>query len=206
MLKFQFDAGEAKHLQSLGVDPQLLWGERDEYDITTAVQDFKPRSNYFKGKMVPKSEQLEYLAHLMDHPLEVEPRITVLSSFPSDHRAKLAALNVFANAVQDTEGRVAKPRWVTLYNDRFDYDKLRATRPSFLVITNITMESTSYKLERLRDILEMFPKVPRVVVTGGNIDPVELFTSRIHLPVAGAVSIGPQHVVKNILDLMTSPL
>lgn len=203
MLEFHFDADRAKHMQSLGVDPQLLWGDKDEYDITEAVQDFKPRSSYFKGKVVPVKDQLDYFAHLMDNPLEVEPRITVLSSFPSDHRAKMAALNVFSNAVEDTAGKVAKPLWVTLYGDRFDYDKLKAKRPNFLVITNVTMESTSYKLERLRDILEMFPKIPRVVVTGGNIDPVELFTSRVHLSVAGAVSIGPTHVVKNILDLMT---
>lgn len=203
MLEFRFDADRAKHLQSLGVDPQLLWGDKDEFDITDAVQDFKPRSNYFKGKVVPVSEQLSYFANLMDNPLEVDPRITVISSFPSDHRAKLAALNLFSCALQDTQGKVAKPRWVTLYGDRFDYDKLKLQRPNFLVITNVTMESTSYKLERLRDLLEMFPKIPRVVVTGGSIDPVELFTTRIHLPVAGAVSIGPTHVVKNILDLMT---
>ena len=203
MLTFNFDADRAKHMQSLGVDPQLLWGEKDEYDITDAVQDFKPRSNYFKGKVVPRKEQLDYFARLMDHPLEMDPRITVISSFPSDHRAKIAALNLFSNAVEDTAGKVSKPMWLTLYGDRLDYDKLRLKRPNFIVITNITMESTSYKLERLRDILEMFPKIPRVVVTGGNIDPVELFTSRIHLPVAGAVSIGPTHVVKNILDLMT---
>lgn len=203
MLDFQFDAVRAKHLQSLGVDPQLLWGDKDEYDITDAVQDFKPKSNYFKGKVVSITEQLDYFANLMDNPLEVEPRITVLSSFPSDHRAKMAALNVFNNAVEDTAGKIAKPYWLTLYNDRLDYEKIKAKRPNFLVITNVVMESTSYKLERLRDILEMFPKIPRIVVTGGNIDPVELFTSRIHLPVAGAVSIGPTHVVKNILDLMT---
>lgn len=203
MLEFRFDADRAKHLQSLGVDPQLLWGDKDEFDITDAVQDFKPRSSYFKGKVVPGTEQLTYFANLMDNPLEVDPRITVISSFPSDHRAKLAALNLFSCAVEDTAGKVSKPRWVTLYGDRFDYEKLKAQRPNFLVITNVTMESTSYKLERLRDLLEMFPKIPRVVVTGGNIDPVELFTSRIHLPVAGAVSIGPTHVVSNILDLMT---
>lgn len=202
MIDFTFASDHAKKLQSYGVDPQLLWGERSEFDITEAVQDFKPRSNYFKGKVVSGEDQLLYLADLLDNPLEVDPRITVISSFPSDLRAKQVALSLFSNAVMDSEATSAKPRWVTLYGDRFDYEKLKQQRPNFLVISNIVMESTSYKLERLRDILEMFPKIPRVVVTGGNIDPVELFTSRIHLPVAGAVSIGPAHVVTNILDLM----
>ena len=203
MLDFQFEAARAKHMQSLGVDPQLLWGDKDEFDIVDAVQDFKPRSNYFKGKVVSAQDQLDYFARLMDNPLDSEPRITVLSSFPSDQRAKLAAVNIFNNAVEDTAGKVSKPLWLTLYGDRLDYDKIKAKRPNFLVVTNVTMESTSYKLERLRDVLEMFPKIPRIVVTGGNIDPVELFTTRVHLSVAGAVSIGPTHVVKNILDLMT---
>lgn len=203
MLTFNFESDQCKLMQTLGVDPQLLYGKKDEYDIETAAQDYKPMSPYFKGKVFSKHKQLRHLAQLIQNPFEMDPRITVISSFPDDMRAKLAALNIFNSAVEDSATTALKPRWVTLYGDRFDYEQLKTKRPSLLVVSNITMESTAYKLERLRDILEMFPKIPRIVVTGGSIDPTELFTKRVHLPVQAGISIGPAHVVKNILDLMT---
>lgn len=202
MLTFNFEPEQCKMMQTLGVDPQLLYGKKDEYNIEEASQDFKPLSPYFKGKVHSKTKQLQHLAKMITNPFNIDPRITVISSFPNDQRAKMAALNVFNSAMEDSGHTVCKPRWVTLYGDRFDYEQLKSKRPSLLVISNVTMESTSYKIERLRDILEMFPKIPRIVVTGGGIDPLELFTKRVHLPVQAGISIGPTHVVSNILDLM----
>ncbi|QZE56025.1 hypothetical protein pEaSNUABM52_00167 [Erwinia phage pEp_SNUABM_52] len=203
MLTFNFEPDVAKQMQTLGVDPQLLYGKKDEYVIEEAAQDFKPLSPYFKGKVFSKTKQLRHLAQMITNPFGSDPRITVISSFPSDARAKMAALNIFNSAVEDSATTALKPRWVTLYGDRFDYEQLKSKRPSLLVISNVTLESTSYRVERLRDILEMFPKIPRIVVTGGGLDPMELFTKRVHLPVQAGISIGPTHVVSNILDLMT---
>lgn len=206
MLTFDFEPAVAKQMQTLGVDPQLLFGKREEFNVEEATQDYKPVSPYFKGKVYSKTKQLQHLARMITNPFEADPRITVISSFPNDYRAKMAALSIFNAAVEDSVETALKPRWVTLYGDRFDYDKLRDKRPSLLVISNVTMDSTSYKIERLRDILEMFPRIPRIVVTGGGLDPHELFTKRVHLPVQAGISIGPAHVVSNILDLMTSPI
>lgn len=204
MLTFDFDPAVAKQMQILGVDPQLLFGKREQFDVAEAAQDYKPLSPYFKGKVVSKTKQLQHLAKMISAPFEMDPRITVISSFPNDYRAKMAALNIFNSAVEDSETTSLKPRWVTLYGDRFDYEQLKSKRPSLLVISNVTLDSTSYKIERLRDILEMFPKIPRVVVTGGGPDPLELFIKRVHLQAQMGISIGPAHVVSNVLELMTS--
>lgn len=204
MLTFDFEPAVAKQLQTLGVDPQLLFGKREQFDIEEAAQDYKPLSPYFKGRVFSKTKQLQHLAKMITNPFAMDPRITVISSFPNDYRAKMAALSIFNAAVEDSVETALKPRWVTLYGDRFDYEQLKQKRPSLLVISNVTIDSTSYKIERLRDILEMFPKIPRIVVTGGGPDPVELFTKRVHLPVQAGISIGPAHVVSNILELMTA--
>lgn len=204
MLTFDFEPAVAKQLQTLGVDPQLLFGKREQFDIEEAAQDYKPLSPYFKGRVFSKTKQLQHLAKMITNPFAMDPRITVISSFPNDYRAKMAALSIFNAAVEDSVETALKPRWVTLYGDRFDYEQLKQKRPSLLVISNVTIDSTSYKIERLRDILEMFPKIPRIVVTGGGTDPVELFTKRVHLPVQAGISIGPAHVVSNILELMTA--
>ncbi|QYW03129.1 hypothetical protein pEaSNUABM14_00169 [Erwinia phage pEa_SNUABM_14] len=206
MLTFDFEPAVAKQMQTLGVDPQLLFGKRETFDVVEASQDFKPMSPYFKGKIFSKTKQMTHLAKMIESPFGLDPRITVISSFPSDYRAKMAALSIFHAAVEDSETTALKPRWVTLYGDRFDYEQLKSKRPSMLIISNVTIDSTSYKIERLRDILEMFPKIPRIVVTGGGPDPMELFTRRVHLPVQAGISIGPAHVVSNLLDLMTSSL
>ncbi|QZE58725.1 hypothetical protein pEaSNUABM28_00168 [Erwinia phage pEa_SNUABM_28] len=206
MLTFDFEPAVAKQMQTLGVDPQLLFGKREQFDVAEAAQDYKPLSPYFKGKVVSKTKQLTHLAKMIQNPFSFDPRITVISSFPNDYRAKMAALSIFNAAVEDSEATALKPRWVTLYGDRFDYEQLKQKRPSLLVLTNVTMDSTSYKIERLRDILEMFPKIPRIVVTGGGPDPLELFTKRIHLQAHTGISIGPAHVVSNVLELMTSSL
>lgn len=204
MLTFDFEPAVAKQLQTLGVDPQLLFGKREQFDIEEATQDYKPLSPYFKGRVFSKTKQLQHLAKMITNPFAMDPRITVISSFPNDYRAKMTALSIFNAAVEDSVETALKPRWVTLYGDRFDYEQLKQKRPSLLVISNVTIDSTSYKIERLRDILEMFPKIPRIVVTGGGPDPLELFTKRVHLPVQAGISIGPAHVVSNILELMTA--
>ncbi|QZE60076.1 hypothetical protein pEaSNUABM35_00159 [Erwinia phage pEa_SNUABM_35] len=206
MLTFDFEPAVAKQMQTLGVDPQLLFGKQEQFDVAEAAQDYKSISPYFKGKVVGKAKQLTHLARMIQDPFKADPRITVISSFPNDYRAKMAALSIFNAAVEDSETTALKPRWVTLYGDRFDYEQLKSKRPSLLVLTNVTLDSTSYKIERLRDILEMFPKIPRIVVTGGSPDPLELFTKRIHLQAQTGISIGPAHVVSNLLELMTSSL
>ncbi|WOL24399.1 DNA polymerase [Yersinia phage fHe-Yen9-02] len=201
MLDFDFPPEVCARLRALGADPHTIYHGMNEFELEHAVQPYKTNNKFFKTKTTAVVPQLENFIELLEDPLHGCP-IAVLSSFPSDARAKAAALHVFRNAVLAAGTKVRKPRWVTLYGDRFDYEKLKQQRPSMLVITNVIMDSTQYKMERLRDLLEMFRDIPRVVVTGGSVDPTELFIKRLHLPLNIAVSIGPETVVKNILDLM----
>ncbi|AXG66880.1 DNA polymerase [Dickeya phage vB_DsoM_JA29] len=201
LLDFSFKTEVSNKLRTLGVDAGLLFGEKREYDLMEAVQDFKTISPYFKTKLVSKRKQLNLAAKLLDTPLEAQG-IHVVSSFPNDTRAKIFALHAFRNAYMDSISVTRKPRWVTLYGDKLDYERVRNHRPNFLVITNVVVDSTQYKMERLRDLLSMFSDIPRVVVTGGTIDPTEMFNNRLFLECDSALSIGPENVVTNLLELI----
>jgi hypothetical protein len=201
LLDFKFETEVSNKLRLLGCDPGMLFGEKREYDLMEAVQDYKTISPYFKTRLVSKRKQLGLAAKLLDNPLKADG-IHVVSSFPNDTRAKMFALHVMRNAFMDSIPLTRKPKWVTLYGDKLDYDRVKAGRPNFLIISNVVIDSTQYKMERLRDLLSMFGDIPRLVVTGGTIDPTELFNNRLYLECDSALSIGPENVVTNLLELM----
>lgn len=206
MIDFDIDAGEATILRARGVDPQLLFGEKDEFDIQAVIKPYKPRSKYFKTTMVGTDTQLEHYAELVSDPYGLKPRITVIGSFPSDLRAKHAALQIFRSAIEVCGSKATKPRWLQIYGDRLDYEKLRESRPNLLVITGVTTEATQYKMERLRDVLEMFNDIPRIVVTGGTNDPTDIFRNRLFLPVEMGILIGADRTVENIVDIFVGEM
>lgn len=201
LLDFKFSTEVSNKLRTLGVDPGLLFGEKREFDLMEAVQDYKTISPYFKTKLVAKRKQLTLAANLLDDPLNTKG-IHVVSSFPNDTRAKMFALHVMRNAYQDSISTSRKPKWVTLYGDRLDYERVKAGRPNLLIFSNVVVDSTQYKMERLRDLLSMFGDIPRIVVTGGTIDPTEMFNNRLYLECDSAISISPDNVVTNLLDLI----
>lgn len=201
LLDFKFNTEVSNKLRTLGCDPGMLFGEKREFDLLEAVQDYKTISPYFKTRLMSKRKQLNLAAELLDKPLDTHG-VHVVSSFPNDTRARLFALHVMRNAYVDSVPTSRKPKWVTLYGDKLDYERVKQGRPNFLVISNVVIDSTQYKMERLRDLLSMFGDIPRLVVTGGTIDPTELFNNRLYMECDSALSIGPENVVSNLLDLM----
>ena len=142
MLDFDFTAEVSARLKSLGADPRLLYSSMEQFSLEEAIQDFKPQSQVYKTLKVSASQQIDFCQDLLDEPLDGNPIIS-LSSFPSDLRAKITALHIFRNAMLECENTVRKPRWVTLYGDRFNYEELKAKRPSMLFISNVILESTA---------------------------------------------------------------
>lgn len=112
------------------------------------------------------------------------PMIYGVAGNPDDLKAKL-----FAAYLMDTHCRRYKmdcnPWWVNL-NAGFDNPWVAKDRPmpSLVVITGLTDKSTNHKLEKARDILEMYPDVPRIVVIAGA-DPFTFLATRLHLPING---------------------
>lgn len=194
---------EATVLKMRGVDPQLLYGDKDVFELEDVVKTYKPNYRLTKEVAIGEQAQLEHVASMIDDPYAKEHRkITCISSFPSDLRAKIVALQIFRSASDDCADKSRKPLWLQIYNDRLDYEKIRDKRPNLLVLTGCNLESSQYKLERLRDVLEAFNDIPRIVVTGGDCSPVDLFMKRLYLPVQMGVLVGSDRTVTNLMDVL----
>jgi len=68
-----------------------------------------------------------------------------------------------------------------------------------LVITNVGVDSSQVKLEKLRDILEKYDSIPRIVVVNG-VDPVSFFAERVRLPLKYAFYLSAEQKA-SILDI-----
>lgn len=157
--------------------------ESDQHlvSITSEIEGMKTRR-------VPKKMQQEALKRVMEKPIGV-PYLMAISSSPNDGKAKMLAAFIMQQALKahlsgkyrSARGK-ALPLW-HMVNGSFQ-DRLRDNseeRPSMLVISNITEQSTNVKFEKVRDLLEMFSDIPRIIVCTPT-DPLTLVNRRIYLP------------------------
>jgi hypothetical protein len=114
------------------------------------------------------------------------PIVFGISSMPDDEMAKRVALDIM---YQYHKKNLYCP-WHPIIG-KFD-DSLRdrkLTRPPHcLILTNVFLDSTPYKLELCRDILEMYSNIPRIIVTSGS-NARDLVTDKLHFPLNGMLHL-----------------
>ena len=205
MIDFHIESGEADILKHRGVDPQLLYGQKDEFDLASVCLSFKPRHRYVRSMAVESSaKQVTNFSKMLLSPYasgNYAPLVSICS-FPTDERAKLTALQLFRAAVDESSEQLKKPYWHRIYSEYPDFEKIRAKNPNLLVISGVDLESGKLKIEILRDLLEMFSTIPRIVVHAGANDPYKLFNDKLHLKPTWGMLIGSERPVKNLMDLM----
>jgi hypothetical protein len=188
-LNFKFEGQRAKNLKSRGVDGYLFAGSKNAFEFDVSAVRMKPEIPNIIVKGYSVKKQLNQLTRLLSNPLKGNPVIGI-GSFPTDLRAKLVALNIMDAAItQQDKNRTRRsvnrdyPLWHKVYGTF--YDKLRdLQRPdntSMLIISNVDCDSTSPKIEKVRDLLELHSSVPRIVVISGT-DPMGFFANRLHMP------------------------
>lgn len=211
MLAFTFDKPIQKMMTTRGLPGIVLQGERLSYDIEDAVVAFKPDlGDKVKSKLINVPSQLKVIDRLLTNPLQGHP-IVCLNSYPTDLRATCVAANIMEAAFfkylegQKSRKPVGQPYWVRLYSDRWAgyIEDIREKKPSLLIISNITSESSQQRLEKLRDCLDFFDRIPRIVVTGTSSkeNPMEFFANRLHYPLNHAIQIGPANKINSLLDV-----
>lgn len=182
--KFKFKSEEAKMLKAQGLDPIVFSGHKP-FDVNESFQSYKPDVRGTKAGSIAARKQIDYFEKLMEKPLHGH-KLTVINSYPSDTRAKLVAANIMYQACKEylkksPRQRAGKtmPVWHRIYGGYADsFRDKQKSKPSLLVISNVNIESTPQKLEKLRDLLEMYNTIPRIVVTGG-IDPLTFFAAKM---------------------------
>lgn len=150
--------------------------------ITGATKTGKPRN-------IRKQEQIDAFAKVLSKPLHT-PYTMCIASAGTDMRAKYAAAFLLLRGVEvhsklrrDTNR--LSPLWHVVTGSYMDEVRDRGTRPgkrpAMLVLTNITADSSEVKVEKLRDLLELYSDIPRIVTLTGT-DPVTFFNTRLDYP------------------------
>lgn len=195
-----FSKERQKLMFSKGVPGQDMVTKRTRIGVMDALVKMEPNIARVLPKAITVSKQVKVLQQILANPLKGHYTLGI-GSFPSDMRAKYLAMLVM-NAAIDEHLRNRKPGrslplWHRVYGGLGDplRDRPIVDMPSMLIIANLNDDSSNFKLEKVRDLLEKFSEIPRIVITGGE-PPVELFANKLHFPLKAALYIGPSNRVR----------
>lgn len=169
-MKFNPSTTEAKLLTLDGLPPYLL--RERPVKLDDLVSNYVSSTDGLKPLPMKKADQLNDARHVMREPTHA-PYLMCVSSEPNDLKAKYFAACVALEARRQHK----KVVWHTLLGSF--RDELR-DKPNvhgntdLLILSNVPYGSTDVKFEKLRDILEIYSHIPRIVVTTGT-EPVKLF-------------------------------
>lgn len=209
-LKFKFEGKRQRIMKGRGVDGVLFAGTRNSFDFATAALRIKPDIPGLVVKGISVRKQCSQLSRLFSNPLYGHPVIGI-GSFPSDLRARLVAANIMERAILAQEkakrGKLAArdhPLWHKVYGGLGDplRDKGLPDNPSMLIISNIDIDSTAFKIEKVRDIIEQNTHIPRIIVVSGC-DPMSFFARKLHMPMDIGFYVGADNRVgkSSILEI-----
>jgi len=171
-----------------------------EKSCKTFVVD--PENDKKKVRRFPAPQQLLEFKPLLAHPLKDKNYICCISSYPNDSRAKLTAANLVAAAIRYIEycGSNGKsvpppPIWHHVGVHPY-YDRLLRTKVpcSLLVLGGVINIGSDGKFDKLRDLLELYHDIPRIVVTSSQ-NPVAFFNDNLKLALHFALYLGPDETI-----------
>ncbi len=212
MLRFDFPRAYQPLLKVLGADPKILYNSKERFELESALIPVSSQIPYLKKSTVSEVKQLASAEKILQDPTKGHP-IVMINSLPTDTRAKLFGLNLMYRAILvNEEERARNPRvpktsplWVTLYNHTFDIQKFRQQRPSMLVISNVNIQSSNNKLDKLRDMLEFYADIPRYLIVGGT-DPFEFMYTKLFLSMNHLINLGSKNVSKKAMEYLINDL
>ena len=158
--------------------------------FTSAIEGLKP-------KTFTLAKQLKMFDDFMDSPMA--PKTYCIVSAPNDSQAKWLAAFMMQTALKTKGNHDPMPIWHNLlagFSNPLIDDRIKT---SCLVLNNVGTESTAPKLEKLRDCLETFDNIPKIVVATGC-DPFMFFTKHLYLPVNSVFYLTKEIVKRTIIS------
>lgn len=191
-----------KLLLSRGVPQADLVHGAHSIDVVSSLTKYETNIPGVHAKVVSCAKQVKALESIIANPLRGSYAVCI-NSFPSDLMAKHLAAYIFSLAIDSWTRRHkagrSMPVWHRVFGGLHDTlrDKAAEETPSLLVLSNINESSSAHKLEKVRDILEKYSHVPRIVVSSGS-DPITFFTTRLHYPLNAGLHLGPTNRIKEL--------
>lgn len=166
---------------------------RKEIDLKNAVTYIEATTGKNQKPVnLKRDEQIRMFKRLAKHPLK-KPALFCISSNPTDTEAKYAAAFLLSKALEKYrekqktgETNTAPPRWHVLTGAYQDFYREQKRNVSFLVLTNVLHDSSDVKVEKLRDLVEMYSDIPKVIVTATQ-DPITFCTEKLRARLTGAM-------------------
>ena len=197
----QLSDATAKHLAARGMPRDILRAR--PFNVENHVVTIDSQLEGIKTRRVPKKQQLAHLAKFIEKPFAA-PLVFSISSFPNDGKARVLAAYLMEQAYKHhVAGRFRftrsrhLPLWHTVTGGLYDVlrDGRQEHRPSLLILSNITHLSTTVKLEKVRDLLEIYNDIPRILVST-NEDPITLANSKLLVPINSAVYLATSRKIE----------
>jgi hypothetical protein len=163
------------YFRERGVDlPQVIWREAP---FKFAPEAFGITHPKLEDRIFHASEQESSLAKFLADPHE--PIVYGVGSAPSDAKAKLFAAYLTQKFLE-----IAHPSntvaWVSsglfVHSERFKEAFHR--NPSLLIVTGLSPNSSSYKLDVVSELLDHHSNIPRIIVVSGE-DPISFMYGRM---------------------------
>lgn len=155
-----------------------------EFELKSNLSMIESKKSNGKPLIMKKDKQIKDLRYVLDNPLKT-PYVYAISGHPNDSMAKAIAGHILVAARvmsrEKTSNYKDSPMWHTLLGTFADKYRDKKRNPAALVISNVYPDITQVKQEKLRDLLEMYCDIPRIVVMAG-LDPVEFFTQKLFYP------------------------
>jgi len=196
----RFSKDEEKALLSCGVPPADLPHTKERVDVLDSLTKYEVELPKMAIRLVSANRQATALQRVLSNPIRSHYTMGI-SSFPSDALAKHLAAYVMNEAikawrVKHRPGRTL-PKWHRVFGGLSDplRDKPLEETPSLLVLSNINEASSNYKLEKVRDLLERYSHIPKIVVLSGA-DPITFFATKLYAPLNVGLYLGPNNRVK----------
>lgn len=197
-----FSKERVKLLLSRGVPGQDMIPKKTKIEVSEALVKMEPNIPRTLPKPISTGKQFKALQAIMDNPLRSAYTIGI-GSFPSDLRAKYLAITLMNRAIDAhmanrRPGR-SLPLWYRVYGGLSDSlrDRPIQEMPCMLILSNVNEGSSNFKLEKVRDLLEKYSEIPRIVVTGGE-PPCDLFANKLYYPMRAGFYIGPSNAIREI--------
>lgn len=162
---------------------------------------FVPESTKLNDKFIEAGVQKKSLEMFIENPnLRM---IYGVSGNPHDSKAKYFA--AYLCSLHYKKVKNSNIIWYPLYSSFKNnlLDKMingETAKPTMLVLTNLTPNSTQFRLEKARDLIEYFNDIPRVVVCAGE-DPMSFLATRLYVPING-VFYSSESLVKQRVEVI----
>lgn len=191
-----------KMLLGRGVPQADLMHGTGTFDVLASIVKYETDIPGVHSKVISVVKQTKALSSLIENPLRASYAIGI-NSYPSDMMAKHLTVHIFNLALHAWQKRHkpgrTMPMWHRVFGGLSDVlrDKHSEEIPSMLVISNINDSSSAFKLEKVRDLLEKYSHVPRIVVMSSK-DPITFFATKLHYPINAGLHLGPHNRIKEL--------